>query len=96
MPDDYPAQNPRAAWRIYDGEAVIVSPEDSTLHTLNPVGTLIWEAADGQTTLEDIVGRVCDAFEIDRATAARDTLAFVERLRARGLLTVRETPSPAV
>jgi hypothetical protein len=96
MPDDYPAQNPRAAWRVYDGEAVIVSPEDSMLHTLNPVGTLIWEAADGRTTLEDIVGRVCDTFEVDRATAARDTLAFVERLRARGLLTVRETPAPAM
>jgi hypothetical protein len=95
MPDDYPAQNPRAAWRVYDGEAVIVSPEDSMLHTLNPVGTLIWEAADGRTTLDVIVGRVCDAFEVDRVTATRDAARFVEQLRARGLLTVRETPSPA-
>jgi hypothetical protein len=38
---------------------------------------------------------VCDCFEVDRATAARDAAAFVERLRARGLLTVRETPLPA-
>jgi Coenzyme PQQ synthesis protein D (PqqD) len=95
MPDDYPAQNPRAAWRVYDGEAVIVSPEDSMLHTLNRVGTLIWEAADGRTTLEAIVGRVCDIFEVDHATAARDAAAFVERLRVRGLLTIRETPLPA-
>ena len=92
MPEQYPEQNPKAAWRVYDGEAVIVSPEDSTLHTLNAVGTLIWEAADGRTGMDAIVARVCDAFEVDRATAARDAAAFVESLTHRGLLTVREAP----
>jgi hypothetical protein len=80
---------------VYDGEAVIVSPEDSTLHTLNPVGTFIWEAADGRTTLEAIVTRVCDAFEIDRATAAADATVFVEQLRSRGLLAILDAPRPA-
>ncbi len=95
MRDGYPEQNPRAAWRVYDGEVVIVSPEDSTLHSLNPVGTVIWEAADGRTTLEAIVSRVCDAFEVDPATAARDAAAFVESLSRRGLLTILEAPRPA-
>lgn len=94
-PDDYPEQNPQAAWRVYEGEAVIVSPEDSTLHTLNPVGTLIWEAADGRTALAAIVARVCDTFEVDAATAARDAAAFVEQLSRRGLLTVLDAPRPA-
>ena len=95
MADGYPAQNPRAAWRVYEGEAVIVSPEDSTLHTLNPVGTLIWEAADGRTSLEAMVGRICEAFDVDRATAARDATTFVELLCRRGLLTVLDTPPEA-
>ena len=92
MPEAYPVQNPRAAWRVYEGEAVIVSPEDSTLHTLNPVGTLIWQAADGRTALDAIVGRVCETFDVDRATAARDAAAFVELMERRGLLTVHEMP----
>ena len=95
MPDGYPVQNPRAAWRVYEGEAVIVSPEDSTLHTLNAVGTLIWEAADGRTALGAIVGRVCEAFDVDRATAARDATTFVELLCRRGLLTVQDAPAEA-
>ncbi len=95
MPESYPAQNPRAAWRAYEGEAVIVSPEDSTLHTLNPVGTFIWEAADGRTSLGAIVERLCEAFEVDRATAARDATRFVELLCRRGLLTVEEAPPGA-
>jgi len=92
VPDGYPEQNPKAAWRVYDGEAVIVSPEDSTLHTLNAVGTVIWEAADGRTAMEAIVARVIEAFEVDRATAARDAAAFVDSLCRRGLLTVLEAP----
>ena len=95
MPDGYLLQNARAAWRVYDGEAVIVSPEDSTLHTLNPVGTLIWEAADGHSTLDAIVTRVCQTFAVDHATAARDAAAFVDSLCQRGLLTVGDTPTPA-
>jgi len=95
MPEGYPEQNPRAAWRVYEREAVIVSPEDSMLHTLNPVGTFIWEAADGRTGLEAIVGRVCEAFDVERATAARDATAFVEQLSQRGLLTILKEPRPA-
>jgi hypothetical protein len=94
MPDRYPAQNPRAAWRVYDGEAVIVSPEDSTLHSLNEVGTVIWEAADGRTSEAAIATRLCDRFEVDAATAARDVAAFIDALTLRGLLTVGEAPAP--
>jgi hypothetical protein len=95
VPERYPEQNPRAAWRVYDGEAVIVSPEDSTLHTLNAVGTVIWEAADGRTALGAIVDRVCDEFQVDHTTAARDADAFVESLTRKGLLTVLDVPRPA-
>ena len=94
MPERYPAQNPRAAWRVYDGEAVVVSPDDSTLHTLNAVGSLIWEAADGKTPMGAIVTRICAEFDVRPAEAERDAMAFLARLCERGLLTVSETPLP--
>jgi hypothetical protein len=74
---------------VYDGEAVLVSPDDSMLHTLNRVGTVIWEAADGHTSLDTIVERICLAFEVDPVTARRDADAFVETLTAKGLLVRR-------
>lgn len=92
MPERCPAQNPRAAWRVYDGEAVIVSPDDSTLHTLNPVGTLIWEAADGRTPIGGIVDRIVGEFEVSRESAHRDALGFIDLLCRRGLLTLSDTP----
>jgi hypothetical protein len=92
MADRYLAQNPRAAWRVYDGEAVIISPDDSILHTLNAVGTLIWEAADGKTPVGAVVGRICDEFEVEPEPAERDAMAFIETLCQRRLLVMLDAP----
>jgi hypothetical protein len=92
VPERYVGRNPHAAWRVYDGEAVILLSDDSTLNTLNAVGTLIWEAADGTTPLSTIVARICEQFEVEPAQAERDTATFIETLGRRGLLNVSETP----
>jgi hypothetical protein len=95
MLDTYPLQSSRTAWRVYDGEAIVLCSDDSTLNSLNAVGTMIWESADGKTPVSAIVARICDEFEVDREQAERDTLAFIARLRERGLLTLSETIEPA-
>ena len=95
MPDRYLTQNPQTAWRVYDGEAVIICPDDSTLNTLNAVGTLIWEAADGKTPVTAIVARISEEFDVEPEQAERDLAAFVEKLHQRGLLMVSETRQEA-
>jgi hypothetical protein len=92
VPEQYPTRNSRVAWRVYDGEAVILVAEDSTLNTLNPVGTVVWEAADGRTPVSAIVDRVCDEFDVDLAQAERDVAGFIEKLQRRGLLNVAASP----
>lgn len=92
MSERYLTQSPQTAWRVYDGEAVIICPEDSTLNKLNAVGTLIWEAADGKTPLSVIVARMCEQFDVEPEQAERDSMAFIEKLCQRGLLTISEGP----
>lgn len=92
MSDRYPTRNSETAWRVYDGQAAILCPDDSTLNTLNAVGTVIWEAADGRTPLSDIVGRICREFDVEPARAESDAQVFVETLCRRGLLKVAEVP----
>jgi hypothetical protein len=93
--DAYPLQNPRTAWRVYDGEAVILCSDDSMLSSLNAVATLIWESADGKTPVSAIVDNICAQFDVDRERAWRDAAAFIDTLRERGLVTVAGT-IPAV
>jgi hypothetical protein len=95
MAERYLTRHGGAAWRVYDEEAVIISPDDSLLNTLNAVGTLIWEAADGRTPLSAIVARICEEFDVPPERAERDAAAFIETLSQRGLLTVSESPQEA-
>ena len=74
------------AWRMIDGEAVIITPADSTMHTLNDVGTRIWELMTGTRTLREVAGVLCVEFEVDKDRAEKDTLWFAECLAKKGLI----------
>ncbi len=89
----YVARSKYVAARLLGEEMVIMSGRDSTLFTLSPVATAIWNGADGQSTLEQIVEqRVCEEFEVDRETAIQDAQEFVNELKEHGILVVSEEP----
>ncbi len=76
-----------------------MSARDSTFFTLNEVATAIWQAADGRTSLSDIVAsKICGEFEVDPCQAACDAEQFVNDLSQHGILLMSEHPitnSPA-
>jgi len=93
MADTYIARSKEIAARNLDGEMMIMSAVDSTFFTLNPVATLIWQAADGKTPLADIVAqRVCAEFEVEPAVARQDAEQFVAELSQHGILLVSDRP----
>ena len=55
----YLTRSKQVAARMLGGEMMIMSARDSTLFNLNDVGTVIWQAADGRTSLDEIVARLC-------------------------------------
>jgi hypothetical protein len=89
----YIARSTAIAARVLDGEMMIMSARDSTLFTLNPIGTIIWQSADGTTTLEEIVERkVCAEFDVEPSEAMKDAESFVTDLASHGILLVSEQP----
>ena len=91
----YIARSSAVAARSLDGEMMIMSAKDSTLFTLNPVGTVIWQSADGQTPLAEIVEqKICTQFEVDPAEAARDAETFANDLASHGILLISGEPIP--
>ena len=93
MNDPYIARGTRLGTCTLGGEAIIITPSDSHLYNLNQVATCIWEAADGQLRVSDIVEkRICQEYEIDRETALADALAFVQDFSAKGLLMTADRP----
>jgi hypothetical protein len=93
MTNLYIARSERLAARKLLDETVILKPDDSGLFVLNELGSVIWDAADGATTLATIVERaICPQFDVDAATALHDATEFVERLRDHNIFKLSETP----
>ena len=93
MKECYVARSRSVAARQLGEEMVIMSAANSTLFNLNPVATLIWHAADGQTPLAKIVEqRICPAFDVQPEEALRDAEQFVSDLAAHGILLLAESP----
>ena len=93
MSNLYFARNPRVAARILDGEMMIMSGRDSTLFTLNKTATILWQFADGATSLEQIVEhRICSRFDVEPAEALQDAETLARELASREILQVSEEP----
>jgi hypothetical protein len=77
-------------------EMLVMSGQGSTLFTLNPTATVLWQAADGATPLEEIVeGHICTKFEVQPEEALRDAEALAEDLAKHGILFISDEPISA-
>jgi len=89
----YIARSRKIAARLLDGEMMIMSARDARLFNLNPVGTMIWQAADGATTLDEIISqKICVEYEVEPGQALQDAEAFVRELAEHGILLLSDQP----
>lgn len=96
MSETYIKRHRDTAARMLGDEMIIMSVKDSRVFALNPTASVIWGAADGVTTLREIVARDLVAeFEIDIEAAYRDALELVGQLAQEGILVVTDQPIAA-
>jgi hypothetical protein len=92
----YVSRSSSVAARELAGEMMIMSATDSTLFSLNETATVIWNAADGKTSLRDIVeNKICAEFDVEPEAAYRDAEALVANLASLGILNLSAEPTPA-
>jgi hypothetical protein len=91
----YVSRSHAVAARELAGEMMIMSATDSTLFSLNETATLIWNAADGKTSLRDIVeNKICQEFDTEPEAAYRDAESLVTNLASLGILQLSAEPAP--
>lgn len=73
-------------------EAVLVLPSRGRINVLNEIGARIWSLADGTRTVKEVATAICAEYDIDQATAEKDTLEFLEMLFDRGVIRITENP----
>ncbi len=77
--------NPEIIVTELDDELVLLNPRTQAMFTLNGTGKIIWQHL-GKNTAEEIALKITEVFEIDLATAKKDTFDLLESLEKSGLL----------
>jgi len=88
--DKFVVSSNKLIWRILDDEAILLSEDGTNLHMLNDVGTFIWKIADGNLTINDIIARLCDEFDVEEDIAKSDALEFIQKLVDKGIFQIRD------
>jgi len=88
-------RTPDVTYEVVDGRAMIVDPSGREILTLNPVGTLVWEALDGALDVDGLTDRLLPQLTgVTRDVLRRDVAAFVDELTTGGLI-AESTPGPS-
>ncbi|MEB3197254.1 MAG: PqqD family protein [Candidatus Sericytochromatia bacterium] len=81
-----PPLNPRIAARVVNGETLILTPHDSVLHTLNQVGTRVWELLSECGSAREVAARLAEEYEVAQEEAETDVLALLQEFLDKQIL----------
>jgi len=76
---------PETPWENIGDEAVILNMESGCYYSLNELGRFIWENMDGSMTLNNILQKVLEEYEVGADEAKEDLSKIVEELLKENL-----------
>lgn len=76
--------------RKIENEIFIFDRKTSTIHSINRVGSFIWELFAENTDRHELVQKICEKFEVDEITAENDFQEFINGLVEKKLITIIE------
>lgn len=89
----YPVAHPQVASRTVDGSAIVVLADSGLVKMFNPVGTRVWELADGTQSVREIVSGIMQEFDVDQTQAEQDVIEFLQQLIDTQALTLQDEPN---
>jgi hypothetical protein len=77
----------KVAFRVVDGEAVLIQTDTSYYYSLNAVGTFIWEQlTQGRCTADELAVAVSQEFAQPKAAVVAHIHALLADLKKEGLV----------
>lgn len=71
-----------------DGEKVMLHMERGKYYNLGTIGGVIWDLLEERLTVEQIVERLLEQYEIERDVCEQQVQSFVEELWHEGLVRI--------
>ncbi|HSK48290.1 MAG TPA: PqqD family protein [Coriobacteriia bacterium] len=86
MSHDVPNRADGSAWRMVDGEMIVVSATTANILSLNGTGAFVWERLDGEKSIGAIAAELAEAYEVSRDEAEEHVSEFLGSLHDEGLV----------
>ena len=90
--EKYLSKSTDTASRIIEGEAVIVLPQSSEVNTLNKIGTKIWNMANGNVKISEIISAIYQEYNVEMAHIKKDILEFINIMVTAKMLELSDQP----
>ena len=73
-------------WQDVVGDVVILDVNQGQYFGAEDTSAAIWQLLDKPVAIATICDRITEVYDINRETCEAETLAFIEQLRAAGLI----------
>jgi Coenzyme PQQ synthesis protein D (PqqD) len=73
-------------WRKVENRVVILDLDSSSYFALNETASAVWDSLEAGVTIDVLVERLLDQFEVEPEQARRDVIALLDQLEERGVL----------
>ena len=74
------AFHPQVAFRVVDGEGVVVLAQDGQVEVVNPIGARVLELAESVGGVQEIAAQITEEYEVPASEARRDVAEFIEAM----------------
>ena len=91
--DKYPIREANVAYRVIEDSTILVRTSksgDMIFHTLNEVGTRIWDLCNGKITIKGIVSHILKEYEVKEKALIKDCLEIINILKDKELLSLKD------
>lgn len=74
-----------------DGEKVMLSVRNGKYYNLGEIGGILWDRLSTPVTVERLIDRLVEEYDVEREVCERQTLGFLESMLREGLIFAGET-----
>lgn len=70
------------------GETAMLDMKEGIYYGLNPMGTTIWELIQKPITIQEIIDKILDEYEVDEETCYTDLMELLDQMVENGLVEI--------
>jgi len=67
---------------------IIINENGDELHSLDEIGSFIWQSIDGTCSVQDLLARLCGEYEVEKPRAEEDLKKFLTLLNENKLIQI--------